>query len=109
MNIDVHVPDEALAKLADLIVERLAEHRDEQLGAFLEGKPSPGYPAPAEPPTVVDPDPIHAPVPVTIDQIRKVLATMDRGKAVALLQKHGASKLSDLPVDKYADLMGDVA
>ncbi|MEO5342199.1 MAG: hypothetical protein H7842_02475 [Gammaproteobacteria bacterium SHHR-1] len=47
MMIDVHLPDEALAKLATLIAERLAEELQKQ-------QPKPTYPAPTEAEVVWD-------------------------------------------------------
>jgi hypothetical protein len=57
-------------------------------------------PAPAKPPP---------PPAITLEQLRAVLAEKSReGKPVKdLLAKHGAGKLSDVPPDKYAEIMSE--
>lgn len=47
MMIDVHLPDEALAKLAQMIAKQLAEELQQQ-------QPKPTYPAPTEAEVVGD-------------------------------------------------------
>lgn len=49
--------------------------------------------------------------PITLVEVRKFLAELSRDGFTAsvkdLLNKHGASKLSEIPQAKYAELLGD--
>lgn len=49
--------------------------------------------------------------PITLEEVRKVLAELSRDGFTAnvrdLLNKHGASKLSEIPQGKYAELLDD--
>lgn len=51
------------------------------------------------------------PTPVTLEQVRAVLAEKSRdghtAAVRALLEKHGASKLSEIDPEKYATLLAD--
>ncbi len=51
------------------------------------------------------------PKPITLEQVRAVLAEKSRdghtAEIRALLEKHGAAKLSEIDPDKYADLLAE--
>lgn len=51
------------------------------------------------------------PKPITLEQVRAVLADKSRDghttEIRALLEKHGAAKLSEINPDKYADLLAE--
>jgi len=59
--------------------------------------------------TAVQPTPAPNPKPISLEQVRAVLAEKSRdghtAKVRALLEKHGASKLSEIDPGKYAALL----
>ena len=59
----------------------------------------------------VQPDPTPTPKALTLEDVRAVLAEKSRNghtaKVRELLEKHGASKLSEIDLKKYAALLAD--
>jgi len=99
-------PDKALSLANDIActIATLQTIADELMAAY----PSSDY---------RDDEPLHeveTPTPpkaITLEEVRAVLAEKSRdGHTEAirgLLEKHGASKLSDIDPDKYAELLAD--
>ena len=75
----------------------------DSLAALFSG----GTPAAATQP----PSPAPSPKPISLEQVRAVLAEKSRdghtAKVRALLEKHGATKLSEIDPSKYAALLAD--
>lgn len=108
ITVTIHVPDLANAILA------LAQALSQQAvptPAKSETKPAAEpatTPVPAEdsPPCKDDKEPAQI---ITLEQVRAKLAGLSQGGKQAevkkLIQKFGASKLTEIPADKYAEVM----
>ena len=97
-----------LAQISDLLkalgtaIAELASPKEEEPEAEPEAEPK------AEPKAVAEPAAVAAPL-LKLEDVRAVLGDIARtGKSAemkALLRKYGANKLSDIPAEKYPELL----